>query len=119
MNIRKWLRENSYGDVADLIDKTIADIDAAGLKTRRNWWDTLAGTKSGDPWTVHGVAFPVLRAARLRKGWRALDGLCRNNNEVFPPKVESGRWPKTKRLPARTKTKAVAKPSRRVEARAS
>jgi hypothetical protein len=120
MNIRKWLRENSYGDIADLIDKTIADIEAAGLKTRRNWWDTLAGTEDGKPWTVNGVAFPMLRAPRLRKGWPALNGLCRNENEVFPPFVQNGRWPKKKRLPARAKSKAVAsKPSRRVQARAS
>src|SRR5689334_12590330 len=40
-----------------------------GVTTRRNWWDVLAGDREGNPCKVGGVVFPVLAAARRRKGW--------------------------------------------------
>jgi len=90
---RHWLLANHYEDVADLIDKVVAKYEKEGVRTRRNWWDTLAGDKKGDPAVVKGVKFPVLRAARLRKGWDVTPGaLCRNRNETFPPVRETARW---------------------------
>ena len=42
---RDWLREHGYEDVAELIDRVMAEIEASGSKQRRNWWDVLAGVK--------------------------------------------------------------------------
>ena len=122
MSIRKWLRENSYSDVADLIDQVSAQIVATGSRQRRNWWDTLAGQAGGTPIIVNGQPFPVLRAAQLRQGKPVTyDALSRNENEQVPEIKQTGRWPKSqKRLPAQTRANAVAKkPTRQVQGRAS
>jgi DNA adenine methylase len=49
-------------------------IDAAerawrkeGKKTRRNWWEILAGDERGKPRRVRGIAFPVIDAIRTRR----------------------------------------------------
>lgn len=52
MNARKWLRENGYEDIADLIDLVIAEFKASGSKERRNWWAVLAGGVNGKPLVV-------------------------------------------------------------------
>lgn len=65
---RQWLRENGYADVANLIESLIAKWKAAGKKTRRNWWEVLAGDRLGNPRTVNGRQFPVLKAAQVRQG---------------------------------------------------
>src|ERR1051325_4512460 len=66
---RTWLRANGYPEIADQIDRLMEDWKQRGLKTRKNWWDVLAGHPDGASCIVHGVAFPVLAAARERKGW--------------------------------------------------
>ena len=65
---RVWLRENGYGDVADEIDAIMDEWKSAGNRTRRNWWDILAGGVGGKPRTVAGRTFPVLRVAQVRQG---------------------------------------------------
>lgn len=95
MDTRRWLRANGYGDIADMIDEIMNEWKAAGKKTRRNWWDVLAGHKNGNPSVREGRTFPVLRAARLRKGWSETENaICRNSNEEIPPILPSNRWPK-------------------------
>jgi hypothetical protein len=89
----RWLLINSYGDVAAKIDKVVSRWARKGKKTRRNWWDVLAGTKNGKPKTIEGVAFPVLRAARERKGWDSTaESISRNPSEMAPPILEQPRW---------------------------
>lgn len=66
---RIWLRANGHEDVADRIDAIMEAWRKRGVKTRRNWWDVLAGDREGNSRQVEGVAFPVLAAARCRKGW--------------------------------------------------
>jgi hypothetical protein len=66
---RVWLRANGHSDVADRIDAIMEGWRKRGVKTRRNWWDVLAGDREGEPRKVQGVTFPVLAAARRRKGW--------------------------------------------------
>jgi hypothetical protein len=40
---RQWLCENGYTNVGNLIESLVAKWKAAGKKTRRNWWEVLAG----------------------------------------------------------------------------
>lgn len=90
---RQWLRENGYDDIADMIEKVMKGWRRKKHKTRRDWWDTLAGGKDGRPSLVNGVEFPVLKAAQIRQGKRVTDNaLCRNPQETPPPKKKTGRW---------------------------
>jgi len=92
--MRGWLLENNYEDVAALIDEVIQQWKSNGTRTRRNWWDVLAGDKKGNPAVIAGRTFPVLRAARLRKNLEVTSNcLCRNENEVIPPVRKTKRWP--------------------------
>jgi hypothetical protein len=93
MNTRQWLRQNKYDDIADMIDEVISEWQAAGKRTRRNWWDVLAGDKNGQSCERGGRKFPVLRAAQLRQGKPVTENaICRNPLEEVPPVVISGRW---------------------------
>lgn len=93
MEARKWLRANGYDDVADMIDEVMSEWKAAGKKTRRNWWDILAGHKNGQPSVRAGRTFPILRAAQIRKGRPVTENaICRNLEEEIPNIKISGRW---------------------------
>lgn len=93
MQARQWLLENGYEDIAALIDEVIDEWQKQGKKTRRNWWDILAGDKDGNMRTVAGREFPVLKAARKRKGLKPTKtSISRNKNEKFPPINVTGRW---------------------------
>jgi len=97
-SIRQWLNDNKYNDVAELIDEVVGDWAQQGKKTRRNWWDILAGYKGGNPRKVEGREFPVLRAARIRKKWPITKGcLCRNINEEVPALIPQARWKRPSR----------------------
>ena len=92
-SIRQWLVDNNYNDVAELIDEVTAKWDLQGKRTRRNWWEVLAGDKNGKSRTIEGKEFPVLSAARIRQGLpKAKGSLCRNKNEVVPNVIEQLRW---------------------------
>jgi hypothetical protein len=92
---RDWLVGNNYPDVAAKIDRVVNGWDKKGTSTRRNWWDVLAGTKAGKPRKIEGVIFPILRVARLRKGWESAPNcLCRSEDEIAPPVVNQKRWSK-------------------------
>lgn len=93
---RQWLRENGYEDVADLIDAFIAEWKATGKRTRRNWWEVLAGDSQGNFRTIYGKNFPVLKAAQLRQSLPVTqNAISRPGEKVPPPPVQaSGRWPK-------------------------
>ena len=83
--LRDWLVRNDYNDVAELIDDVRAQWDRQNKKTRRNWWEVLAGDKNGKGRIIQGVVFPVLSAARIRQGMPPIKGsLCRNKDEVVP-----------------------------------
>lgn len=98
-----WLRQNSYEDVADLIDLVLAENRAAGRKTRRNWWDTLSGRADGSAVSVNGRLFPVLRVAQVRQGKPITpNALCRNETEVPPDVVATKRWPR-RHLPSKAR----------------
>ena len=65
---KQWLSEHGFAAVSAQIAEIEAEWARAGKKTRRNWWDVLAGGADGKPRTVAGRTFPVLEHARRRKG---------------------------------------------------
>lgn len=93
ISVRNWLAQNNYEDVASLVDAVMNGWREKGTKTRRNWWDVLAGGKNGRPRTIEGITFPVLKVAQIRMGVPVTDNaISRNDNEDAPPKTISGRW---------------------------
>ncbi len=93
VRIREWLRSNSYDAIADMIDLVIDSWKAMGKRTRRNWWDILAGRRDGRSRMAGGVAFPVMRAARIRQQLPEVpNAICRNPEEQPPPVVPQGSW---------------------------
>ena len=93
ISVRKWLVHNNYQDVADSIDIVMDGWLKKRTRTRRSWWDVLAGGKNGRPRIIEGIAFPVLRAAQIRKGVPVTDNaICRNMDEAFPLIRDNGRW---------------------------
>lgn len=91
---RVWLRANGYSDIADRIDRVMMRWRAEDKRTRRNWWQILAGDKDGNPRVAGGERFPVLRAARIRQGLNpdVPNAICRNVNERPPPVRITPRW---------------------------
>ena len=95
MNTKSWLTDNGYEDILRLIDEAEAEWKAKSMKARRDWWHVLAGSASGAPTVIAGREFPVLWAARNRKGLPPVAyALKKNRREVPPPLRRTGRWPK-------------------------
>jgi hypothetical protein len=94
ITIREWLKQNDYKDVAEIIDEIMKEWQINGKKTRRNWWDILAGGKNGKARTIYGKSFPVLRAAQIRQGMTVTENaICRNKDEKPPRVKKTNRWP--------------------------
>src|SRR5258708_6271536 len=82
---RVWLRQNAYGDVADMIDAVMQRWETEAKSTRRNWWDTLAGGTDGRPFTVEGQEFPVLAAAQRRQRKPVTRNAIKRSAREAPP----------------------------------
>lgn len=94
---KQWLEQNGYADILKKIERVERGWKAKGTRTRRDWWEVLAGHEDGTPKSVEGVKFPVLCAARKRMGLPAIDGcLSRDPNEEAPPVVGQARWEQAK-----------------------
>jgi hypothetical protein len=90
---RVWLRTAGFDDLADRIDLIMESWRKRGLKTRRNWWEALAGTPRGMPMTVEGVQFPIISAVRHRLGLDPVKGAVDlPPTVVVPPQVQQVRW---------------------------
>jgi len=97
MNTKEWLAQNNYPEVLKKIHRVENGWEKKGTGTHRNWADVLAGHEDGKPREVEGVKFPVLRAARERKGWAITEGcVCHNPNEKMPSVIPQKRWEKFK-----------------------
>ena len=95
MRAREWLRQNGYSDVADEIDRVVYRWREEGKRTRRNWWEILAGGMSGKPRIAGGVSFPILRVARIRQGLpESPFAIARSDDEQAPPVRVTARWPR-------------------------
>jgi hypothetical protein len=93
--IRTWLKQNGYEDILEMIDEAIKTWKSEGIKTRRNWWEILAGGHNGCPRKINGKNFPVLKAAQIRQGKPvSANAICRNDNEEIQPVWQTNRWPK-------------------------
>lgn len=94
--LRGWLIDNSYEDVAKVIDDIMLEWKKNGNKQRRNWWDILAGDKQGQSRIIAGKTIPVLRSAQIRKDISPTENaICRNKEEKPPlPMREKTRWKK-------------------------
>ena len=86
---RVWLRENGYGDIADRIEGVMVRWKSEGKRTRRNWWEILAGHKDGRPRVASGVEFPVLRAARIRQELDHVHNAISRHPDEAPPPIRS------------------------------
>lgn len=93
ITIRDWLKKNKYEDILDMIDDAIDKWKSEGIKTRRNWWEILAGDHKGKPRKINGKEFPVLKAAQIRQGRPVTaNAICRNENEEIQPIWKTNRW---------------------------
>lgn len=82
-----WLRENDYSSVADDMKRIVEGWKKNNLKTRRNWWDVLAGDAKGNPREVAGVRFPIIAAIRKGQGLPPAPGALKKSGEKpLPPK---------------------------------
>ena len=94
-NIFTWLKANGYADTAERIFAQQQKWKGQGVKTRRNWWEVLAGDKNGNPRIIDGVEFPVLAAAQERQGRPITQNAVRlNEGEAVPAIRENTRWTK-------------------------
>jgi hypothetical protein len=101
---RVWLRAIGRGDLADEIDKIMRSWKDRGLKTRRNWWEALGGTRKGTNMTVEWVTFPIIAAVRERRGLDPVEGAIElPPGVVVPAQVPQARWGK---VASRKKKKA-------------
>jgi DNA adenine methylase len=90
---REWLISSGYEDVNKTIETIMLEWQLRGLRTRKDWWEKLAGTFKGQPCSVNGVKLPILKAARIRKGWPPVaEALCRNQDQPIPPITTQARW---------------------------
>lgn len=80
---RDWLIKNNYEDIAKMIEEILIEWSKKGIKTRRNWWDILAGGQNGKERNICGRQIPVLKAAQIRQGVKVTENaLCRDENEL-------------------------------------
>jgi hypothetical protein len=80
-----WLRQNGYSDVAVKIEEIVSNWRRNGLRTRRNWWEILAGDRSGKPREVAGEKFPIIASIRARQGLAPARGALWKPGEHPPP----------------------------------
>jgi hypothetical protein len=93
ISARNWLKNSGYEDIAAMIDEIMAEWKAAGKHTRRNWWDILSGGVNGNPRTIDGREFPVLKAAQMRQGKPITKNAISNRKSKKVPSIESqNRW---------------------------
>ncbi len=92
--IKSWLKASGYVEILALIEETEAEWKVKRKRTRRNWWDILAGAAKGRPKVVAGHTFPVLAVAQERQGLPVTENAIHRAGEEPAPGVwRTGRWP--------------------------
>jgi DNA adenine methylase len=108
-DVRTWLRANGHADIAVQIDTAVRKWAREGKRTRRNWWDILAGDRNGNPRRVLGVVFPVIASARRRQQRKQSAGIVRNGHEGVTAKSVASPRGKAKKTGHRQKRAEVPK----------
>jgi hypothetical protein len=110
---RVWLRTIGlamFDELADQLDRITESWAKRGVKTRRSWWENLAGTANGTPRVSYGITFPIIAAVRERFGMDPIKGAIElPPNMVVPPMVKQARWTKKRAI----KRTAVAQKTRK------
>ena len=110
-DVRTWLRQNGHPQIATLIDEIISEWKSKGKRTRRNWWDVLAGGSNGEPLRVAGRQFPILDEAKKRRGER----------DSVPPNAaapaKTGAKKAAKKGAKKAAAKKAAKPAKKAAAK--
>ena len=95
ITIRKWLVNNSYNDIAGLINEVMDEWQKLGRRTRRNWWDIFSGDIKGNSRVISGRKFPVLKSAQIRQGKQVTNNALFRNLDEKPPSIrQTKRWNK-------------------------
>jgi hypothetical protein len=88
-----WLLANKYPEEAAKIETILKKWKKNGIRTRRNWWSVIAGTKAGNSVNVDGIDFLVIKAARDRMGLSfSANAVSKSPNESAPKIEKQGRW---------------------------
>lgn len=84
--LESWLAENGYDEVLAQMRKIINGWKKRRLKTRRNWWEILAGDIRGEPRAVAGEVFPIIAAIRKRQELPPVpNAISRPTESALPP----------------------------------
>jgi hypothetical protein len=90
---REWLARNGYLDEVKKIDRIVEKWKTDGVKTRRNWWQVLAGGVSGKPKVIQGIKFSVIKSIRERMGLSPVNHAIYNSKSESAPQIEKQiRW---------------------------
>lgn len=112
---RVWLRTIGlamFDELADQLDKITESWSERGVKTRRSWWESLAGTPNGTPRISYGITFPIIAAVRERFGMDPVKGAIElPPNVVVPPIVKQARWAKKRSTNRISSAKKATKPA--------
>ena len=103
---RVWVRDNHYDKITNLIDGVMETWKREGKRTRRNWWEILAGNPDGTPRIAGGREFPILRAARHRQGLPDVPHAIQLSPDEVPPPVRTLSRRTKRRRRARTLNKS-------------
>jgi hypothetical protein len=87
MTAREWLEHHGYPDVVELIDAVMARWAQSGLRTRRNWWEVLAGDRNGRTKVIAGIQFPVLAVAQRHEGVPVTTNAIRRGARELPQRL--------------------------------
>jgi hypothetical protein len=90
---KTWLAEHHYPEAVKAIERVEKIWKASGARTRRNWWDILAGGKDGQPRVIENLKFPVLEAAQRRQHRNVTPNAIPLRDNARPPEEKSANDP--------------------------
>jgi hypothetical protein len=115
---KTWLAEHNYPEAVKAIERVEKIWDASGAKTRRNWWDILAGGKDGQPRIIENLKFPVLEVAQRRQHRNVTPNAIPLRDNARPPGERSAKhlWRRERssraRIPSVVREKAPSSSAR-------
>jgi hypothetical protein len=90
---RQWLIERGFHSEAGKIAEIEKEWRDAGKRTRRNWYEILAGDISGNPRVVAGRTFVVIAEIRARQKLEcSAVAVSAGRGKRVPKPVAQNRW---------------------------